>query len=34
MDKGNYRLRDGAEVFKRLSGYMPIPFEQMGLQRR
>lgn len=34
LDKGNYRLRPGAEMFKKLKGFAPIPFEQMGLQRR
>lgn len=33
LARGNYRLRDDAEVFKKLSGFKPIPFEQMGLQR-
>ena len=34
MDKGNYRLRRGAEVFKQLKGFAPIPFGEIGLQRR
>jgi hypothetical protein len=33
MDKGNYRLRPGADAFEKLKGFAPIPFEQMGLQR-
>ena len=32
--KGNYRLRRGAEAFKQLKGFVPVPFELMGLQRR
>ena len=28
--KGNYRLRDDAEVFKKLPGFEAIPFEQIG----
>jgi hypothetical protein len=34
MDKGDYRLRPGAEVFKQLKGFAPIPFDQIGLQKR
>jgi hypothetical protein len=34
MDKGDYRLRPSADAFKNLKGLAPIPFEQMGLQRR
>ena len=36
VDKGkrNYGLRRDADVFKRLEGFAPIPFGQMGLQRR
>ena len=34
MDKGDYRLRPGAEAFKKLTSFAPIPFDQMGLQRR
>jgi hypothetical protein len=34
MAKGDYRLRRNAEVFKQLKGFAPVPFEQMGLQRR
>jgi len=34
MEKSNYRLRRSAEVFKKLKGFAPIPFEQMGLRRR
>jgi len=34
MDKGDYRLRPGADAFKKLKGFTPIPFEQMGLQKR
>jgi hypothetical protein len=34
IDKGNYRLRRDAEVFKKLPSFAPIPFEQMGLQKR
>jgi hypothetical protein len=30
--KGNYTLRPGAEVFSRIPGFRPIPFNQMGLQ--
>ena len=33
LGKGNYRLRRGAEAFKKLKGFAPVPFEQMGLQR-
>jgi hypothetical protein len=33
-DKGDYRLRSGAAVFKKLKGFASVPFEQMGLQRR
>ena len=32
--KGDYRLRRGAEVFKKLKGFAPIPFQEMGLQSR
>ncbi len=31
--KGNYQLRPDAEVFKRLPGFKPIPFDQIGPQR-
>ncbi len=31
---GNYQLRSDAEVFQRLPGFNPIPFEQIGLKRR
>jgi hypothetical protein len=34
MEKGDYRVRRGAEVFKRLKGFAPIPFEQMGIERQ
>jgi hypothetical protein len=34
MENGNYRLRRGAEVFKHLKSFAPIPFEQIGLQPR
>jgi hypothetical protein len=34
IDKGDYRLRSGSEVFTKLKGFAPVPFEQMGLQRR
>jgi hypothetical protein len=34
LRKGNYRLRHDAEVFKKLTGFEPIPFKQIGLQRR
>jgi hypothetical protein len=34
LGNGNYRLRSGAEVFKKLKGFTPIPFAQIGLQRR
>jgi len=34
MEQGNYRLRHRAEVFKRLKGFAPVPFEQMGLKGR
>ena len=27
---GNYALRDDSEVFKRLPGFKPIPFDQIG----
>jgi hypothetical protein len=33
MDKANYRLRPGAEIFKKLKDFAPVPFEQMELQR-
>jgi hypothetical protein len=29
--KGDFRLRPDAEVFRRLPGFQPIPFEKMGL---
>ncbi|MEW6357595.1 MAG: right-handed parallel beta-helix repeat-containing protein [Planctomycetota bacterium] len=29
--KGDFRLRPDSEVFKRLPGFQPIPFEKMGL---
>ncbi len=29
--KGNFRLRPDAEVFRRLPGFQPIPFEKIGL---
>ncbi len=32
--RGDYRLRSDAEVFKRLPGFQPIPFEKIGLQDR
>jgi hypothetical protein len=28
--KGNYQLRADSEVFKRLTGFKPIPFDQIG----
>jgi hypothetical protein len=28
--KGNYRLRDDAEIFKQLPDFKPIPFQQIG----
>jgi len=34
LEKGNYRLRRGVEVFKKLKGIAPGPFDQMGLQGR
>ena len=34
MDRSDYRLRSRAEVFKELKGFTPVPFEQIGLQRR
>ena len=32
--KGNLQLRDGAEVFKHLPEFVPIPFENIGVQSR
>ncbi len=29
--RGNYRLRKGAPVFAKLKGFVPIPFDQIGL---
>jgi len=34
QEKGDYRLRRGAEVFKQLKDFAPIPFEQVGLRRQ
>jgi hypothetical protein len=34
MKKGDYRVRRGAEVFNQLKDFAPIPFEQIGLQKR
>ena len=31
-DGGNYALKPGAEVFNKISGFEPIPFEKIGLQ--
>ncbi|MDB6026118.1 MAG: hypothetical protein JWM68_2341 [Verrucomicrobiales bacterium] len=31
---GNFQLRPDAEVFKHLPGFKPIPFEQIGFQKR
>jgi len=31
MAKGNFRLKPGSPVFRRLPGFQPVPFEQMGL---
>jgi hypothetical protein len=31
--KGDFRLKPNAEVFRRLPGFKPIPFEKMGLYR-
>jgi hypothetical protein len=32
--KGNYELRSDSEVFKRLPGFKPIPFAEIGPRRR
>lgn len=32
--QGDFRLRPGAAVFRRLPGFQSIPFERIGLQRR
>jgi hypothetical protein len=32
--RGDYRLRSDAEALKHLPGFQPIPFDQIGLQRR
>ncbi len=32
-DKGNFQLKPNAEVFSRLRGFQPIPFEKIGLIR-
>jgi parallel beta-helix repeat protein len=32
-DKGNYALKPDAEVFERLPGFQPIPFDRIGPQR-
>jgi hypothetical protein len=32
--KGNYQLRPDSEVFKRLPGFQPIPFDKIGLETR
>jgi len=29
--KGDFRLRPDSEVFRRIPGFQPIPFERMGL---
>jgi len=31
--KADYRLRPDAPVFKRLPGFKPVPFQEMGLRR-
>lgn len=33
-ERGDHRLRPDAEVFRRLPGFQPIPFEKIGLRDR
>ncbi|MDD5603525.1 MAG: right-handed parallel beta-helix repeat-containing protein [Eubacteriales bacterium] len=34
MSKGNYNLKPGSAVFKKLKDYTAIPFDKIGLQRK
>jgi hypothetical protein len=33
MKNGNYALKPDAEAFKKIPGFKPIPFDQIGLKR-